>query len=170
MLARTIAVALGVFGAFGASQLPELAQQYRQRLGGAVDELGAIVQRFDSEAARLNLTRDQGLAQLRQAQDAFSRQRAEAEADTIRRHEKLKLHREVMAGSAPFVRMASLLAEGDSALMDRTMADFEPAMPVTAEGATLAAGGFTGFYALTRLFLGLCAAPFRRRRAANESA
>ena len=166
MLGRTIAMAFGVFGAFGASQLPEFAQQYRQRLGGALDELTTIVARFDGEAAQYGLSREQGLAKLREASDAFSRQRAEAESDTLRRYEKLKLHREVMAKSGSFVRMATLVSEGDRELMDRTMTDFEPAMPVTTEGAALAAGGFAGFYALMRLL----AAPFRRRRSVTPSA
>jgi Protein of unknown function (DUF2937) len=166
MIARTLAFALGVFGAFGASQLPEFAQQYRQRLGGALDELTAIVQRFDQDAARLNLDREQGIARLRAAPDAFSRQRAEAEADTLRRYEKLKLHREVMANSGPFLRMTTVFTEGDRELVDRTLTDFEPALPATTEGAALAAGGFAGFYALIRLL----AAPFRRRNPAPRRA
>ena len=101
MIARTFALAIGVFGAVGASQLPEFAQQYRQRLGGALDELTGIVQRFDQEAAGHGFTREQGLAKLEEATDAFSLQRAKAEGDIIRRYEKLKLHLDVMGGSGP---------------------------------------------------------------------
>ena len=52
-LALIVGVVFG--GAF--SQAPEFAQQYRQRLGGALDELTAIVQRFDQDAARAGLDR-----------------------------------------------------------------------------------------------------------------
>jgi hypothetical protein len=164
MIGRTIAMAIGAFGAFAASQGPEFAQQYRQRLGGALDELSAIVQRFDADASRQGLSRDQGIARLKEAPDAFARQRASAEEATIRRQEKLKLQKEVLTSAGPVVRVTSLLTEGDRELIDRTLADFEPAMPVTAEGAILAAGGFAGGYLLARLTGGLIAAPFRRRK------
>ncbi len=160
MIARTIAVAIGAFGAVLSSQLPEFAQQYRQRLGGALDELQVITQRFDAEAGQSGLTRDQGIERLRGAADDFSRKRAEAQAATLQRYEKLKLHREVVTGSGPLVRVTALLVEGDTDLIDRTLTDFEPAVPVTGEGIALAAGGFAGFYALMRMM----AAPFRRRR------
>jgi hypothetical protein len=160
MIARTVAVAIGAFGALLSSQLPEFAQQYRQRLGGALDELQVITRRFDAEAAQSGLTRDQGIARLRSATDDFSRQRAEAQAATLQRYEKLKLHREVVTGSGPFVRVAALLTEGDRDLIDRTLTEFEPAMPVTGEGIALAAGGFAGSYALMRML----AVPFRRKR------
>ena len=43
MFMRAIAVAGGLAGAAGLSQFPEFSQQYVQRLGGAVDELTAVV-------------------------------------------------------------------------------------------------------------------------------
>ncbi|MGL4729593.1 MAG: DUF2937 family protein [Bosea sp. (in: a-proteobacteria)] len=164
MIGRTIAAAIGAFAAFAASQVPEFAQQYRQRLGGALDELTTIVQRFDADAARQGFSRDQGLTRLKEASDPFQRQRASAEEANIRRQERLKLQKEVLAQSGPVVRVTALLTEGDRELMDRTLTEFEPAMPVTAEGTMLAAGGFASGYLLTRLTGGLLAAPFRRRR------
>jgi hypothetical protein len=62
------------------------------------------------------------------------------------------------------VRVTSLLTDGDRDLMDRTLSEFEPAMPVTTEGIVLAAGGFAGGYLLTRLTGGLLMTPFRKRR------
>ena len=47
--ARIAAVGFGVLGGFLASQGPEFSQQYRQRLGGAIDELNRVVARFDSK-------------------------------------------------------------------------------------------------------------------------
>ncbi len=168
MIGRTIATAFGAFAAFAAAQAPEFGQQYRQRLGGALDELTRIVQRFEADAAREGLSRDQGLARLRQSPDAFARQRAEAEAATIRRQERLKLQKDVLAGAGPGVRIVSLLTEGDRELIDRTLADFEPAMPATAEGALLAAGGFAGGYGIARLLGAMASAPFRRRRLSQQ--
>lgn len=166
MISRTFALAIGVFGAIGASQLPEFAQQYRQRLGGALDELATIVNRFDREAAGEGLTRAQGLERLKAAPDPFSRQRADADADAIARHARLKEQRDLMTGSGQFIRVLSLITDGDRELIDRTMTDFEPAVPVTTEGAALAAGGFAGGYAIIRMIVAL----FRRKRVAARTA
>jgi len=43
MIFNRIAFALALFAAVLGSQFPEFAQQYRQRLGGALDELDRIV-------------------------------------------------------------------------------------------------------------------------------
>ena len=52
MLARPIALAVALVLGFLLSQAPEFAQQYRQRLGGAVDELARIITQFDEDSAR----------------------------------------------------------------------------------------------------------------------
>jgi hypothetical protein len=46
-----IAVRAGLIG----SQAPEFEQPYRQRLGGALEELNRIVSEFDTEVQRHNL-------------------------------------------------------------------------------------------------------------------
>ena len=46
------------------SQAPEFAQQYRQRIGGAVDELRIVVADFDRDAATSQMTRDEALDEL----------------------------------------------------------------------------------------------------------
>ncbi len=50
MLARRLALAIALVAAFVGSQGPEFAQQYRQRLGGALDEVRRSVVQFDAEA------------------------------------------------------------------------------------------------------------------------
>ena len=43
MLARTLSLAVGLMGGIALSQAGEVAQEYREGLGGAVDELSRIV-------------------------------------------------------------------------------------------------------------------------------
>ena len=57
MFARRLALAIAVLAELIGSQGPEFTQQYRQRLGGALEELNRIVAEFDAEAGRENLTR-----------------------------------------------------------------------------------------------------------------
>ena len=59
---RLLTVVAAAFGALVASQFPEFAQQYRQRLGGALDEMRQVVAEFDADAARNHLTREQALS------------------------------------------------------------------------------------------------------------
>ena len=64
MFVRRLALAIAVlFGLVGA-QGPEFAQQYRQRIGGALDELKAIIATFDVEASHEGLTAAAAIARL----------------------------------------------------------------------------------------------------------
>ena len=49
MRVHPVAFVIGLLLGFVLSQTPEFAQQYRQRLGGAVDELQRIVLQFDDD-------------------------------------------------------------------------------------------------------------------------
>ena len=64
MLARRIALAIALIAGLMGTQAPEFAQQYRQRIGGALDELKRIVAEFEAETARQHLTPAQGVSQL----------------------------------------------------------------------------------------------------------
>src|SRR5690606_31307549 len=58
---RALSIVGGLALGFGFAQFPQYAQQYEQRLGGAVDELRIIVDDFDRGAASFGLTREQAL-------------------------------------------------------------------------------------------------------------
>ncbi len=64
MFVRRLAVAIGLIAGLVGSQGPEFAQQYRQRIGGALDELKRIVAAFDDEARREGLTPPQAIMRL----------------------------------------------------------------------------------------------------------
>ena len=61
-----------VFG-FASTQAPEFWQQYQQRLGGAIDELSAIVGQFDAEAGAQHLNEAQAVARLEAEPDPLAR-------------------------------------------------------------------------------------------------
>ena len=66
-----IALIAGLIG----SQGPEFAHQYRQRIGGALDELRRIVAEFDAEAASEGLTPSEGVRRLEADSDPLARRR-----------------------------------------------------------------------------------------------
>lgn len=157
---RRLGLALGLFVAAITSQLPEYAQQYRQRLGGAIDEINRMLADFDADASRENMTRRQGIETLRRNPDRFISQRGlrleESEARVARLDDQLKDFQQ--AGS--FGRLAVMAREYDAGIAARAWESFEPAMPLTIEGFVAAAAGFFGALALWRMILW----PLNRRR------
>ena len=141
-LARTVALAFGLLGGVAASQAPEFVQQYRQRLGGAVDELARVVARFEADAATAGQTRDVALARLRANPDRLASLQGEAMQGHIDRLARLQGQQARLREAGPFARLAVYLAEPDGELTRATFHDFEPALPVTSEGLAAAAGGF----------------------------
>jgi hypothetical protein len=157
-IARTLGLALGLMGGVVASQGPEFAQQYRQRLGGAVDEIRRVVERFDADAQGAGQTREGAIAQLQGNADRLTSAQGEAMRANAGRLERLERQRRDLAEAGPVGRAYLLASEGDPEIMRAAFRDYEPAVPTTAAGLTVAGVGFVVGYALSRL-LGV---PLRR--------
>ncbi len=123
------------------SQAPEFQQQYRQRLGGALDELTREVQRFADDAVAKGLTLEKALAQLHANTDDLARRRADAMIDTMARKTRLERQRAVFDSSNVITRLASLASDLDPTLASGTWSTFKPAMPTTLDGAAAALFG-----------------------------
>jgi hypothetical protein len=159
MLIRTISLAIGVFGAIAGAQLPEVMQQYQQRLGGVTDEVAAVVDRFDRDAATNNMSRGDALAQLGASGDDLVRRRGLDMELNVERLTRLRLQRDGMSGDY-LSRAVYLLGHADGALLNETLKDYKPAVPTTVEGLFSALAGLVaGWWGLH-----LMAWPFRRWR------
>jgi hypothetical protein len=159
MLVRRLAVAMALlFGLVGA-QAPEFAQQYRQRVGGALDELERVIALFDAEAKREDLTPAQAITRLEQNSDPLARDRGRDMDETIARAGRLQAQFEAMATAGPIRRLYVLARNFDAPVARRTLDSYEPAAPLTFEALT--AGGLAAFWgwAATHIF----AWPLRRR-------
>ncbi len=163
MIPRLFAMFFGGLGAVGASQGPEFAQQYAQRLGGALDELRAIVQSFDQDAAREGLDRRAGLQRLENSPDSFVARRGRSMGETIRRYEWLEAQKAALDSPSPFGRMAALLQGLDGPIARRAMESFRPAVPVTGEGFLFALVGFLAGSMGGGLIGALLRLPFRKK-------
>lgn len=142
MIARFVAVVMGLAGAVSASQLPEFTQQYRQRIGGAIDELRRIVQRFDDNARLENLDRAGWLARKRSNADPAVRREADHTERDVERLARLEKQRVTLAQSGPATRIVHFLTGFDGDLVKETYRDFKPAVPVSMEGFFSAGAGF----------------------------
>jgi hypothetical protein len=150
-IARTVGLAFGLLGGLVASQAPEFEQQYRQRLGGAIDELNRIVTRFDEDARATGQERDSAIDQLRQNPDRLTSLQGAAMRANIERRDRLERQRQAFSEAGPFARIGLLLREGDTDLARAAYRDFEPAVPTTQEGFVTAGIGFILGYLLSRL-------------------
>ena len=119
MFTRRLAAAIGLLFALVGMQGPEFTQQYRQRLGGALDELKRVVSAFDADAARQSITPVEAIARLEgQSRPA----RPGARRRDRKRHRaprQLQSALDAMQNAGPLHRMAAMAL------------DFDPASPTT---------------------------------------
>lgn len=160
MLARRFALAFGLLLAAALSQLPEFVQQYRQRLGGALDEVRRTVAQFDAEAQAQSLDREAGIARLRANADPLAQARGRNVETAVAREARLAAQEKAFADAGPLSVYAVFAERFDPELAGRTYAVFQPAVPASRSGFLAAAGGFVLGYGGLRA----AAAPFRRRR------
>ena len=163
-IARTLGLAFGLVGGVVASQGPEFAQQYRQRLGGAVDELKIITSEFETAARGAGLTLDEAIDRYSKTGDSFIAARGESMARTFRRYEELSSTLAEVRGATGWERFTKMPEYFDTEIGQRTLSDYQPAVPITVEGLSYAGAGFAVGYLTLSALVGVLMLPFRRRR------
>lgn len=167
MILRGLVLIGGVIGGTTASQLPEYSQQYRQRLGGAVDALAEVVADFDRSAQAEGLSRDAALAQM-QGTPFMERRRADM-TRTFERYAQLQADLDALEGVGPFTRAYHLARSTDAEVAAAALDTFEPAVPLNLAGGIFAGAGFlTGWLAVWGA-LKLLLWPFSWRRTVRRA-
>lgn len=161
---RMLATIGGLGLAVTMSQFPEYAQQYAQRLGGAVDELRVVTEDFDRAAREAGLQRQAALQRYQASSDPFLADRGESMERTFLRYAQLSQALQRIEGADPIERFRNLPAFLDTDIGRRTLENYQPAVPVTMEGLFYAAGGFGFGYLVLSGLIRFLALPFRRRR------
>lgn len=167
---RSLSFVGGVALALVFSQFPEYAQQYAQRLGGAVDELRVITEDFDRAAAEAGLTRETALGRYELVSDDFVAGRGRSMRQIFNRYAVLSATLAEIRGADPWTRFALLPKYLDTEIGGRTLDSYKPAVPVTFEGLAYALGGFFAGYLALSALLRVLMLPFRRRRGARSGA
>jgi hypothetical protein len=161
---RMIAGVGGLGLALVLSQFPEYAQQYTQRLGGAVDELRVITEDFDRAAAEGGLDRATALGRYEASNDDFLAGRGSSMTSTFQRYDQLSATLARIENADAIERLQSLPAYLDTDIGRRTLESYKPAVPVTMEGILYAGGGFILGYLVLSGIWRFVTLPFRRRR------
>ncbi len=149
MISRILGLAAALSGAVAGSQLPEFSQQYRQRLGGALQELEHVVVRFEQDASAVGLTVESALTELETADHELFQRRGLSMRSHVSRYQQLKAQQLAFEQLDPLYRPLALLQGYDQVTLESTWAAFEPAVPLNASGGLWAgASGVAGFFAL----------------------
>lgn len=159
--------ALGILGGLalglGFAQFPQYAQQYEQRLGGAVDELRIIVEDFDRGAASFGLNREDALMRYAASSDEFLQDRGLAMRMTIARYHRLSADLAVLQSASALQRAQLLPRYLDSDVGKRALENFEPGLPATGEALAWGLAGTAGGYLILYPFFSFLTLPFRWR-------
>lgn len=160
---------MGIIGGVGlalaASQAPEFAQQYEQRLGGAVDELRAIMDDFDRTAAENGLNRDEALERYAVNTDSFIVARGADMQDVMLRYENLSAHLTALENASAVSRLPILIQHYDPRIAEAALGTYEPGLQMTGEGLAYAGAGLLGGYGAGTAL----GAPFARRRRKRQA-
>ena len=159
MFGRFIAVVMGLIGAAAGSQGPGYTLQYMQNLNGRIDELRPIVAQYDADFERYGYTRETALAECDTA-DGLLDALCEGAERTIRRFELLTAHFAELQAANSYARPLILARSYQQDIAESVMEEFEPAIPVTLEGAAYAAGGFALLWGGLSFIFGLIGAMF----------
>jgi hypothetical protein len=139
MLVRRLALAMGLLFALIGVQGPEFAEQYRQRLAGAIDELTRVVAAFDANATRQSLTPETAIQRLKSNPDPLARDRGLAAETDMARLARMQDALSAMKGAAPVKRLWALAENFDPEIAVRAFADYQPAAPTTGEAFVIGA-------------------------------
>ena len=169
-LLRRFALAIGVVCGLLGTQGPEFAQQYRQRLAGAVDELARVVATFDSEARDQGLTPDAAIARLQTNSDPLAQERGRDMIADKARLVRLQSALAAFTDSAPVQRLFAVAGTFDPTTARRAWADFQPAVPTTWEGFVVGAVAWALGWLATHLTLWPARRHAARRRALAATA
>jgi len=135
------------------SQLPEFSQQYRQRLGGAIDALEEILADFNRDAAAHGLGAAEAIARQKASEDPFVRARGNSMLNAEIRLSRLQQQQAELETAGPIQRLMIFAHGFDPQLAQATAEDYQPAVPVTVTGfASAGVGALAGLLIMRVLF------------------
>lgn len=144
---RWLHLGAGALLAATLSQAPAYHHQYLQRLGGHVDELSRQIEQLDARAARQGLDRYDYIRRFRDNPDPAVRGEGDHLLETIARHIRLSQSYDRLSRLPSYWLVPVTAFELDPPIAAAAVRDFNPALPLTADGLGHAAVGFFLGYA-----------------------
>jgi hypothetical protein len=139
MLARLLYSLGAVTGGAVLSQFPEYYAHYVQRLGGRIDQARQRAREIREDAAEKGLTVEAYIENfLDSAPHSLEGGRM---AESIFQLERMEAAYAALRDAAPLQRPRAFAEHLDAGLVEATLGDFAPALPLTPEGLAYAGGG-----------------------------
>lgn len=133
-----------VFAAAGAiafAQFPQFVAQYIQRLGGHVDEAARNVSQYRATAESAGKSLDLFIRHLSNSPDIAIAKLAEKISTDVQRLEYLQRALKELESATVFNKLPLFIKNVDMEIAAKTLKNFTPGVPVTAEGIAYAAAG-----------------------------
>ncbi|QUS40614.1 DUF2937 family protein [Tardiphaga alba] len=143
------------------AQIPEVLQQYNQRLGGAADELTVVVRNFDEDSRRSGYDRSSALELMANNPEQLVRSQAERMAGYVRRLDRLNGQRLALANGVTPAAVVAVIFDYDKPIMTQAWNAYAPALPTTLAGVVFAIIGWCVSYCALSLIGAL--ASFRKK-------
>jgi hypothetical protein len=161
-MVRILSLLIGILGAVGTSQAPEFTQQYMQNLKGGVDRLEEVVARFDEDALRSDMSREDALAFCLADQRQKGSMSCLGRAEDVAAHERYSAQLRELQRADDWRRPIYLARNVDRGVAESTLEGYALAIPATPVGAGYAAAGFALLWGIAAMIFGLLTMPFRR--------
>lgn len=139
---QKLLTALALLSALVFAQIPELMQQYRQRLGGAADELSIVVRNFDDDSRRSGYDRSSALNVMKQNSERLVTEQGHRMDDYVTRLNRLNSQQSAMANGITPTSIIAVAFDYDGPTMSQAKAAFSPAIPMTMTSLMCALVGF----------------------------
>jgi hypothetical protein len=138
------------------AQIPELVQQYRQRIGGAADELKVVVRNFDEDSRRSGYDRAGALGVMKNNPERLVREQGQRMEEYVTRLDRLNAQQAILANGTTFGAVMAVAFDYDQQVMSRAWEAYAVAFPMQVTGFVFAIIGWVAGYAAL-LLLGFIA-------------
>lgn len=139
---RWVHILFALICAAALSQFPAYFDQYKQRLGGALDETEAQLQALDERAAAQDMARYDYIRHFQDNPDDVVRKEGDAMLALIARQQWLRDAKARLDGASDFMILIETAFHLDPKIAENAMKDFVPALPLSIAGAFHAFIGF----------------------------
>jgi hypothetical protein len=143
-----IFAALSLIFALVFAQIPEVVQQYRQRIGGAADELTVIVRNFDEDSRRSGYDRAGALNLMKKNPERLVREQGQRMDDYTQRLDRLTEQQTALAGGVTVGAVFAVALNYDPQIMSQAWNAYSWAFPTTVTGFIFAIIGWILSYSV----------------------
>ena len=137
------------FFAIAFSQFPEFQQQYKQRMGGTLDELNRQVIALDARAAEAGMERYDYIRHFLDNPDLVIQREGQNLSDMLGRRLRIRQAIDEMDNARGYALMITVIFHLDPQTAQATLIDYRPALPLTISGLLHGLFGFVLGYLLS---------------------